>query len=98
MCNGIPRNVLLVMQVFGRTDSPHSCRSSLPATGREEPRTTRNYTRRSGSKSGSGRWSHFDEIRGVHYAEILHRRYSRRRRGDRGVCRFSRRCRENLSA
>ncbi len=36
-----------------------------------KPRTTRNHTRRSGSKSGSGRWSHFDEIRGVHYPEIL---------------------------
>src|ERR1035438_2077562 len=32
--------------------------------------TTRDYTRRSGSKSGSGRWSHWDEIGWVHYPEI----------------------------
>src|SRR5450755_1408648 len=31
---------------------------------------TRNFTRRSGSKSGSGRWSHWDEIGWVHYPEI----------------------------
>ena len=31
---------------------------------------TRQKTRRSGSKSGSGRWSHWDEIGWVHYPEI----------------------------
>jgi hypothetical protein len=30
----------------------------------------RRITRHSGSKSGSGRWSHWDEIGWVHYPEI----------------------------
>jgi transposase InsO family protein len=33
-------------------------------------RTTRDHTRRSGSKSSSGRWSHWNEIGWVHYPEI----------------------------
>ena len=43
-------------------------------------RTTRNHTRRSGSKSGSGRWSHYPEIGWSHFDEITKSCSGRRRR------------------
>jgi hypothetical protein len=61
--------------------TPRSGRARVPAPWKTEQSvlaspfrswslTTRKHTRRSGSKSDSGRWSHWDDIGWVHYPEI----------------------------
>src|SRR5271156_3263400 len=60
---------------------PRSARTRIKATLENRPicagiavrswsPATQKKMRRSGSKSGSGRWSHWDEIGWVHYPEI----------------------------
>jgi hypothetical protein len=63
--------ILTLLAGFGLRIARQADGSELTSRRVPGARTTRNQTRRSGSKSGSGRWSHWGEIAWVHSHEIL---------------------------